>query len=546
MSRKAYRRILILLLGVGFFLAAFHQPIGTAAPQAVPFEALPPGVVIETVVQNATQLVAMDFTPDGRLLYTERVSDFANGTYRGYVRVVQNGQLLPNPVYAFPVLQEGERGLLGIAVDPNFAANHYVWVYFTKDSNDPSCNNVRNRVVRFTLNDDNTVNGNPVLAGCFPVYQPAPGYFVSIHNGGNLHFGPDGKLYIAVGNSNDNIKDPNEPAQNLNSPLGKIHRYNPTLPLSIPADNPFVNRPKADWSNYAYGLRNPFDFTFDPVSQQMFAVDNGDACDDEINLIRRGYDYGWRVNYPQTPLPCDDDVGPDPLYNTIPPLYHWTPSIAPTGITFYTGDLIPEWKNDLFMCAFKDSSTALHHFKLNADRTAIVSHTILSDTVNHQAIQCRTDVLTGPDGALYYSQGGGYFNGPLKRVSRTTSFTSSSVRVDPALVYTGDVFTYTIKVSHAGTLSNTFDLTATLSPSTTVEALSPGMQDNSGVITWSGLLTGIQSITGTIAVRATDPVTTPYFITVPIDIAAPTLPVVNLSATTLINGFPIFLPLIRR
>ena len=77
------------------------------------------------------------------------------------------------------------------------------------------------------------------------------------------------------------------------------------------------------------------------------------------------------------------------------------------------------------MCAFKDSSTALHHFKLNAARTAIVSHTILSDTINHQPIQCRTDVLTGPDGALYYSEGGGYYNGPIKRLSRTTSFTPS-------------------------------------------------------------------------------------------------------------------------
>ena len=139
-------------------------------------------------------------------------------------------------------------------------------------------------------------------------------------------------------------------------------------------------------------------------------------------------------------------------------MIHWTPSIAPTGLTFYTGDLIPEWKNDLFMCAFKDSSTALHHFKLNAARTAIVSHTILSDTVTHQKIQCRTDVLTGPDGALYYSEGGGYYNGPIKRLSRTTSFTPSTVSVNPAAVRAGEVFTYTIRVSHVGTLSNTFDL----------------------------------------------------------------------------------------
>ena len=535
----AFRRIILTLFTAGLFLAAFRLSTSEAAPSAVPVEPLPPGVFIETVVPNANQLVAMDFTPDGRLLYTERVSDYQNGTYRGYVRVVLNGQLQPDPVYAFPVVKDGEQGLLGIAVDPNFAINHYVWVYFTKEAGPSQCTGVSNRVVRFTLNADNTVSGDPELAYCFPVSQPAPGYYVTIHNGANLHFGPDGKLYIGVGNNNEKITYPGEPAQNLASPLGKLHRYNATMPLSAPADNPFYNLPGADKSNYAYGLRNPFDFTFDPVSGQLFATDNGDECDDEINLIRSGYNYGWRLNYPQTPLPCDDDVGPDPRYNTIPPLFHWTPSIAPTGITFYQGDLIPEWKNDLFMCAFKDGSTALHHFKLNAARTAVISHTIIAGT------QCRTDVLTGPDGALYYSEGGGYYSGPLKRLSRTTSFTPSSVNVNPYNVRTGEVFAYSIKVSHAGTLSNTFFLTATLSPSTTVESLSPGLQNDSGVVTWSDVLTGIQSITGTIVVRVTDPVTTPYFINVPIDIAAPNLPMVNLSATTLINGYSIFLPLIR-
>jgi hypothetical protein len=198
------------------------------------------------------------------------------------------------------------------------------------------------------------------------------------------------------------------------------------------------------------------------------------------------------------------------------------------------------------MCAFKDSSTALHHFKLNAARTAIIAHTILSDTVTHQKIQCRTDVLTGPDGALYYSEGGGYYNGPIKRLSRTTSFTPSTVSVNPVAVRAGGVFTYTIRVSHVGTLSNTFALVAALSPRTTVESLSPGMQEYLGEVSWSGLLTGIQALTGTIAVRVTDSITTPYLITIPFDIYAPHLPVVNLSATTLVNGFPTFLPVIRR
>ncbi len=519
-------------LFAGFFFALFLQPISLAAPPDVPFEPLPPGVVIETVVPNANQLVAMDFTPDGRLLYTERFSDFTGGTYRGYVRVVQHGQLLPDPAYAFPVLRDGERGLLGIAVDPNFAVNHFVWVYFSRYSNGTDCgSNYKNRVVRFELNDDNSVTADPVTMGCYPIVSQ----YETIHNGGNLHFGPDGKLYISVGN-NDSTNDGIDPAQDLSSPLGKLHRVNPEWLLPAPADNPFRGS-----TIYAYGLRNSFDFDFDPVTGRIFATENGDACDDEINLLLPGGNYGWRPNYP-----CDDATGPDPAYNTIPPLYHWTPTIAPTGITFYTGDLIPEWKDDLFMCAFKDSSTAIHHFKLNAARTAIVSHTILSDTITHQPLQCRTDLRTGPDGALYYSEGGGYYNGPIKRLSRTTSFTASSVGASPAAVKAGDLITYTIRVRHAGTLSNTFDLVAVPPSQTTVAALSPGMQEYPGEVWWSGWLTGLQSITGTIVVRVTDPLTTPYFITLPIDISAPDLPVVHLTASTLVNGIPLFLPIIRR
>lgn len=524
-------RIVLAVLFFAIPLATIFTPIGSAAPQAIPIEPLPPGVVIETVVPAANQLVAMDFTPDGRLLYTERISAYENGTYVGYVRVVQNNQLLPTPVYAFPVQHEGEQGLLGITVDPDFAVNHSIWVYFTKQSGAVFCHGVTNRVVRFILNDDNTVTSEPETLGCFPVSQPAPGIWVTIHNGGNLHFGPDGKLYISVGNSDDK-NDGVDPAQNLNSPLGKLHRVEPVWSLPAPSDNPFPGN-----TLYAYGLRNSFDFDFDPITHQIFATENGDACDDEINRLLPGYDYGWRPNYP-----CDDATGPNPAYNTIPPLIYWSPSIAPTGLTFYRGDLIPEWQNDLFMCAFKDSSTALHHFKLNAARTAIISHTIIAGT------NCRTDVLTGPDGALYYSEGGGYqqYNGPIKRLTRTTSFTPSTVAVNPVAVRTGEVFTYTIKVSHVGTLSNTFKLTATLSPSTTVESLSPGLVESSGVVTWTGLLNGIQAITGTIAVRVTDLLTLPYVITTPFTITAPTLPPVQLSTTTIVNGRLVFLPIVTR
>ncbi len=529
-----------LVLCVGLLVVTSYLPSAAkpAAPDEVPIEPLPPDVVIETVVPNANQLVAMDFTPDGRLLYTERT---------GNLQVVANGQA-PVTAYTFPVLTEGERGLLGVAVDPNFATNHSVWVYFTKETlYSTDCGGkVKNRVVRITLNDDNTVTEDPQTAGCFPVNQPAPGYYVTIHNGGNLHFGPDGKLYIGVGNSNEEINDPIEPAQNLASPLGKLHRYNPTMPLSAPADNPFASWPNTDKSNYAYGLRNPFDFAFDPVSQQLFATDNGDKCDDEINLIRPGYNYGWRIHYPQTPLPCDDDAGPDPRYNTIPPLYHWTPSMAPTGLAFYTGDVIPEWKNDLFMCAYKNFSTALHHFKLNATRTAIVSHTILSDTINHQPIQCRTDVLTGPAGALYYSEGGGYLSGPIQRLTRRSSLALSSVSTAPAVVRAGEWLTYTVNVRNVGTQANTFALMATLPVEVAIQAVDSGLTFDADHVYWSGVLTSAQTLSARFSVQVTSAITIPYLLTTPIEITAPDTQSVNLVSLAMINGRAVFLPVLRQ
>ena len=515
----AFRSLLLLI--IGSLLVASVSATDAASPIGTPIEPLPPDVKIETVVPTAIQLVAMDFTPDGRLLYTERT---------GKVRIVVDGQLLATPVYPFLVDTQGERGLLGIAVDPNFSVNRLVWVYLTRPlgGNPP---HYENRVVQFVLEDNNQATTTVRTQG-FPV-DP----YATIHNGGNLHFGPDGKLYVTVGNNND-TNDAADPAQKLASPLGKIHRFEPTVPLSIPGDNPFGNN-----SIYAYGLRNSFDFAFDPISGELFATENGPSCDDEINRIVRGGNYGWRTFYP-----CDDaaPAGPDPAYNTLPPLIFWTPSLAPTGLTFYTGDLMPEWKNDLFICSYKDATTALHHFKLNASRTAIVSHTILSDTLNHQPVTCRTDLLTGPDGALYYSEAGGWESGPIKRLTRPTSFVFSSVSANPVAVHSDDVLTYTLDVRHTGTLSNTFTLTATLSPSTTLEAASSGLTFDSDHVYWSGTLSRTQSITATYTVRMSDLITTPYFITSPIKITAPRATPVQLNSVVIVNGYSIFLPIMPR
>jgi hypothetical protein len=194
-------------------------------------------------------------------------------------------------------------------------------------------------------------------------------------------------------------------SQNVAAKNGKLHRINPDG--SAPSDNPHFSQPGALPTLYAMGLRNSFDFTFDPVVRgRIFASENGPGCDDEMNRIEPGANYGWRPDYP-----CDDNIGPAAQYNTIPPMWYVLSRdccVAPTGITVYTGDRIPEWKNNLFMANYLDPP---YHFYLNADRTAVTAVRKIA------GLRQGMDFETGPDGALYYIEGGGYQNGTLKRIT---------------------------------------------------------------------------------------------------------------------------------
>ncbi len=341
-------------------------------------EDLPPGVYVETVLEGMHVPIAMVFDPSGRLFYTEK---------DGQVRLFANGKLQDAPVMQFKVNSEGERGLLGITLNPDFANNHYVYVYYTCDVGD-GCETLQNQVVRFTEHDG--IGSDPTTI--FVSKQSAPN-----HVGGNIHFGPDGMLYISIG---ENADPPN--SQNLKATQGKIHRINPDG--STPPDNPNFDEPGALPSIYAYGVRNSFDFTFDPlVKGRIFASENGPGCDDEMNRIEAGYNYGWRANYP-----CDDPH-PDSDYNNINPLWYAGDDccVAPTGIVVYNGDSIPQWKGQVFMAVYVGN---MYHFTLNGDRTLVTSAGTLRD------ITANLDVENGPDGALWYIEGGGYSDGTLKRL----------------------------------------------------------------------------------------------------------------------------------
>ena len=242
---------------------------------------------LEPVITGLDFPVSMAFAPDGRLFYNE----FGTGN----IRVVDpSWTLLPQPFYTLPVLTGGEKGLLGIALDPDFPSNGFVYAYHTTSTPD------RNRVVRLTAAGDTGTNETVIIDNL-----PA----ADNHNGGNIHFGPDGKLYVTIG-------DTEQPAlsQDPSSLAGKILRYNKDG--TIPADNPTPGSPV-----YSLGLRNSFDFTFHRHTGDLWATENGPATDDELNLIVAEGNYGW---------PTVTGIAGDPLF--VDPLAAFTPTIAPTGI----------------------------------------------------------------------------------------------------------------------------------------------------------------------------------------------------------------------
>jgi glucose/arabinose dehydrogenase len=290
----------------------------------------------------------------------------------------------------------GERGLLGLALDPSFASNGFIYVYYTRSASGQVVSGPAGgeegrdlegiRLSRLQVVGDEVVGPEVVLAD-FPA---DPARFS--HYGGNIHFGPDGKLYVSQGDLTFDVE-----AQSLEGTRGKILRYNDDG--SIPQDNPFGG----DNPVWALGLRNSFEFTFDPISQQIFATENGVFSHDELNLIIRGGNYEWPGRegcvssdivvdtVHGVPIPALLDLAPEP------------PAVAPTGIAFAPNDYYgPDTAGDLFYCEYNTSD--IYRVKLSASRIAVISRHLFS---NSAAFDCRApiELVFDSDGALLISNG---------------------------------------------------------------------------------------------------------------------------------------------
>jgi len=323
--------------------------------------------VIADGLKNPWGLVAL---PDGRLLVTER---------SGTLRVIENGRLLPDAVSGVPpVFAKGQGGLLDIELHPDFGTNGWIYLAFSDVKNDVGLT----KIVRGRLKDMAFVDQQTVFEAPITEYSGA-----GVHFGCRMEFDSKGYLYFSIGDRGDMAN-----AQLLTNVKGKVHRIRDDG--GIPEDNPFYSVPDAARSIWSYGNRNPQGLRLHPVTGDLWAVEHGPRGGDELNLIEKGKNYGWPtitygINYNGKPI-SDKTEAP----GLEQPVVQWTPSIAVGGLDFYTGNLFPKWKNNLF-------ATALAHQK-------VVRMELGDDnrTVKHQEILLEKsgrirDVRCLSDGAIY-------------------------------------------------------------------------------------------------------------------------------------------------
>ncbi len=373
---------------------------------------LPAGFT-ETFSSGLSSPTAFGVAPDGRIFVCEQ---------GGKLRVIKNGALLATAFVTLTVDSLGERGLLGVAFDPAFLSNQHIYLYYTVPGSP-----AHNRLSRFTANGDVAVAGSEL-----PLLELNNLSSATNHNGGALHFGADGKLYVAVG---ENANPGN--AQVLTNLLGKLLRVGVPPAALIPTDNPFYG--EASGNNraiWALGLRNPFTFSVQPGSGRIFINDVGQSDWEEINDGAAGANYGWSL----CEGPCDP---PDPDY--VDPFYYYANdgiACAITGGAFYN-PLLPQFPADY---------TGDYFFaEYCADwikRIDTVSGTVTGFATGASS---PVDLQVDHEGNLYYLARG---NGRVYKVTYTGS-SSPVITEDPEsqLISFGSPVTFSVSASGAAPLS---------------------------------------------------------------------------------------------
>jgi glucose/arabinose dehydrogenase len=305
---------------------------------------------VETVLTGLEVPWSLNFAPDGRLFVTERP---------GRVRIVTLGGASELALSLDGVFVQGEAGLLGLALDPEFAQNHFVYLYYSASVPGGGVN----RVVRYR-EVNSRLGERLVLLDNIPAAQ--------IHDGGRLRFGPDGLLYASAGDAADANN-----AQDVASLAGKILRLN--RDGTTPRDNRFSS------PVFTYGHRNPQGFDWHPTSGEIWESEHGNNGNDEVNAIRTGLNFGWpRIE------------GASTMSGMEAPITFFSPSIAPSGASFYRGQRVPQFVNNFFVATLR----GMHLLRLTVEpsaRRVTAQERLLEGTFGRLR-----DVVSGPDGYLYF------------------------------------------------------------------------------------------------------------------------------------------------
>ncbi len=359
----------------------FAQTLAVALVSLVPAASLPATaqtfrtsageIKVETVARGLSHPWSLAFLPDGRMLVTERP---------GRMRFVSRDGTLSPPFSGIPKLYVRQQaGLLDVALDRDYANNPPLYVGYIARADGGGRDAVdRARVVE---------GERPRLEDVQRIFQQRGPAGQGLNMGCRIAQGADGNLFVTLG---DHFQY-RDLAQNLDDDIGKIVRIRPDG--SVPPDNPFVDRKGARPEIWTYGNRNPQGLAFDPKSGKLWEIEHGPRGGDEVNIIEPGRNYGWPV------IGYGVDYSGAKIHESThkagmeQPLKYWVPSIAPSGLAFYEGDLFPAWRGNLFLGAL--AGEQLVRLTVEGDK---VTH---EERLLHQLGERIRDVRQGPDGALW-------------------------------------------------------------------------------------------------------------------------------------------------
>jgi glucose/arabinose dehydrogenase len=323
---------------------------------------------VVTLAEGLEHPWGMAFLPDGRILITER---------EGMLRIVENGGLHPTPISGLPrIVARGQGGLLDIILHPSFDKNGWIYLSYVA----PGKGGMGTEVARARLSDHGLVD----LQVIFRLERKTSKHY---HFGSRLLFDRAGYLYITIGDRGDRPR-----AQDLGDHAGSVIRIRDDG--SIPKDNPFFSKQGAKQEIFSYGHRNPQGMALHPITGKVWIHEHGPQGGDEVNIIHKGRNYGWPVITYGVNYVIGTRIGEGTHKSGMEqPDYYWVPSIAPSGMTFYTADKFPEWKGNLFVGSLK--------FQLLVRLELKGNKVVREERLLKGKLGRIRDVRTGPDGYIY-------------------------------------------------------------------------------------------------------------------------------------------------